>query len=91
MATNKVDWEEFVKVYMQVYDAGGASVDVATQLNIPVKTVRSRTDYIRRQGVALPTFKARSNQLSKLTVSKLNNLVQDKPAKAPGLKKPPVV
>lgn len=77
-----VSHEEFIKVWCEVFEEGGARIEVAERLGMTPRHVQSRADRLRRYGVKLPSFRDRL-VVTDRDIDLLNTLVNARLKKKP--------
>jgi hypothetical protein len=88
-----VDYEEFVRVYMEIYKEDGTRVDLARRLRISYESIAGRVEALKRKGVLLPAL-ATSFAMTRKRVKGLQQLIDQglaTPKTPGGMKKPPVM
>lgn len=92
----RVDYEAFIRSWMECYNEGGSRLDLVRTLDITYSTLAAREGHLRKLGVNLPML-ANSQSLSKIQLTNLASLTTSLNKRAEpsgpgtGMKKPPVV
>ncbi len=75
MRYKKIDWPQFIKIYMDVYEQGGGIRDLSAVLNLPENVLYGRIYRGRKAGIAFPPFTVSSRQLSKIEIKNMNGII----------------
>jgi len=78
MSTKRINAEQFVELYMEVYNKGGTYVDLAKRTSMPISRVYARAHFYKNSAIILPklTRKYGSGTQRRLNTGFLNSLIK---------------